>query len=68
VLRKRFFEAKVGLSGVNFAMAETGTLLPGGKRRQRPHVHHVAARVHVAVMGLEKVVENWRKSRRCCAC
>jgi L-lactate dehydrogenase complex protein LldF len=27
VLRKRFAAAKVGLSGVNFAIAETGTLL-----------------------------------------
>ena len=57
VLRKRFAGAKVGLSGVNFAVAETGTLLlveNEGNGRMCTTVPDV----HVAVMGLEKVVEK----------
>ena len=56
-LRKRFASAKVGLSGVNFAIAETGTLLlveNEGNGRMCTTVPDV----HVAVMGLEKVVEK----------
>jgi L-lactate dehydrogenase complex protein LldF len=57
VLRRRFAGAKVGLSGVNFAIAETGTLLlveNEGNGRMCTTVPDV----HVAVMGLEKVVEK----------
>ena len=57
VLRRRFAEAKVGLSGVNFAIAETGTLLlveNEGNGRMCTTVPDV----HIAVMGLEKVVEK----------
>ncbi|RJQ65360.1 MAG: iron-sulfur cluster-binding protein [Desulfobacteraceae bacterium] len=56
-LRKRFAEAKVGLSGVNMAVAETGTLVlveNEGNGRMCTTVPDV----HVAVMGIEKVVEN----------
>ncbi|MDJ0782365.1 MAG: LutB/LldF family L-lactate oxidation iron-sulfur protein [Desulfosarcinaceae bacterium] len=56
-LRERFADAKVGLSGVNFAIAETGTLLlveNEGNGRMCTTVPDV----HVAVMGLEKVVEK----------
>ena len=55
VLRRRFAAAKVGLSGVNFAIAETGTLLlveNEGNGRMCTTVPDV----HIAVMGLEKVV------------
>ncbi|MEP6800492.1 MAG: LutB/LldF family L-lactate oxidation iron-sulfur protein [Acidobacteriota bacterium] len=57
VLRKKFFEADAGISGVNFAVAETGTLClveNEGNGRMSTHVPPV----HVALMGLEKVVEN----------
>ena len=56
-LRRKFFEAPVGLSGVNFAVAETGTLClveNEGNGRMCTTVPDV----HVAVMGLEKVVEK----------
>jgi L-lactate dehydrogenase complex protein LldF len=46
VLRRKFADADIGLSGVNFAVAETGTLVPGGERGQRPHVHHRAKGAH----------------------
>jgi len=57
VLRQKFFEAEAGLSGVNFAVAETGTLClveNEGNGRMSTHVPPV----HIAVMGLEKVVER----------
>nr|WP_275976046.1 LutB/LldF family L-lactate oxidation iron-sulfur protein [Geothrix oryzisoli] len=55
VLRQKFLDADAGLSGVNFAVAETGTLClveNEGNGRMSTHVPPV----HIAVMGLEKVV------------
>lgn len=57
VLRRRFAEAKVGLSGVNFAIAETGTLLLV-ENEGNGRMCTTAPDVHIAVMGLEKVVEK----------
>jgi L-lactate dehydrogenase complex protein LldF len=57
VLRKKFFEADAGISGVNFAVAETGTLCLVENEGNGRMSTHVPA-VHIAVMGLEKVVEN----------
>ena len=57
VLRRKFFEAQAGLSGVNFAVAETGTLClveNEGNGRMSTHVPPL----HIALMGLEKVVER----------
>lgn len=56
-LRKRFARAKVGLSGVNFAIAETGTLVLV-ENEGNGRMCTTAPEVHVAVMGLEKVVEK----------
>jgi L-lactate dehydrogenase complex protein LldF len=57
VLRKRFAMAKVGLSGVNFAIAETGTLLLV-ENEGNGRMCTTVPEVHVAVMGLEKVIEK----------
>ena len=57
VLRRKFFEADAGISGVNFAVAETGTLClveNEGNGRMSTHVPPV----HIALMGIEKVVER----------
>lgn len=54
-LRQKFSEAKVGLSGVNFAVAQTGTLClveNEGNGRMCTTVPDT----HIAVMGIEKVV------------
>ena len=54
-LREKFSEARVGLSGVNFAVAESGTLClveNEGNGRMCTTVPDV----HIAVMGIEKVV------------
>ncbi len=56
-LRKKFHEAEVGLSGVNFAVAETGTLClveNEGNGRMTTTIPPV----HIAVTGIEKVVEK----------
>src|SRR5262249_7837612 len=57
VLRRKFFEADAGISGVNFAVAETGTLClveNEGNGRMSTHVPPL----HIALMGIEKVVDN----------
>ena len=57
VLRKVFKETKVGLSGVNVAVAETGTLClveNEGNGRMCTTVPDV----HIAITGIEKVVEK----------
>src|SRR5213593_1631748 len=54
-LRRRFAEADLGISGVNFAVAETGTLLileNEGNARLTTSL----PRTHVALMGIEKVI------------
>lgn len=57
VLRKKFMTADVGISGVNAAVAETGTLCLVENEGNGRMVTTVPP-VHIAVMGLEKVVEN----------
>jgi len=57
VLRRKFAEADIGLSGVNFAVAETGTLClieNEGNGRMCTTV----PKVHIAITGIEKVVEK----------
>ncbi len=57
VLRDKFRDTKVGLSGVNFAVAETGTLClveNEGNGRMCTTVPNV----HIAITGIEKVVEK----------
>ena len=56
-LRSKFKTASVGISGVNFAVAETGRLVivenEGNNR-----LSTTAPRVHIALMGLEKVIPD----------
>jgi L-lactate dehydrogenase complex protein LldF len=54
-MRKKFFEAQVGLSGVNFAVAETGTLCLV-ENEGNGRMCTTVPPVHIAVMGLEKVI------------
>lgn len=57
VLRRKFAEADIGLSGVNFCVAETGTLClieNEGNGRMCTTV----PKVHIAITGIEKVVEK----------
>jgi L-lactate dehydrogenase complex protein LldF len=57
VLRRKFLEADMGLSGVNFAVAETGTLVLVTNEGNGRMVTTLP-RIHVALMGLEKVVAD----------
>lgn len=55
VLRREFFSADMGISGCNFAIAETGTcciVTNEGNGRMTSTL----PRVHVVVMGIEKIV------------
>ena len=58
VLRQRFAEADIGISGVNFGVAETGTILileNEGNIRLTTSV----PKTHIAVMGIEKLVPRF---------
>ncbi len=57
ILREKFYQAPVGLSGVNFAVAETGTLCLV-ENEGNGRMSTTAPAVHIAVTGIEKVVEN----------
>jgi L-lactate dehydrogenase complex protein LldF len=56
-LRKRFAAARAGLSGVNLAVAETGTLVLV-ENEGNGRMCTTVPEVHIAVMGIEKVVER----------
>lgn len=57
VLRRKFAEADIGLSGVNFAVAETGTLCLV-ENEGNGRLCTTVPRVHIAMTGIEKVVEK----------
>ncbi|HRJ52758.1 MAG TPA: LutB/LldF family L-lactate oxidation iron-sulfur protein [Candidatus Thiothrix moscowensis] len=57
ILRDKFYSAEVGLSGVNFAVAETGTLCLV-ENEGNGRMSTTVPRVHIAVTGIEKVVEK----------
>jgi L-lactate dehydrogenase complex protein LldF len=57
-LRQRFAEAEVGISGVNFGVAETGTILileNEGNIRLTTSL----PKTHIALMGIEKVIPRF---------
>jgi L-lactate dehydrogenase complex protein LldF len=56
-LRQKFFAGEIGVSGVNFAVAETGTLCLV-ENEGNGRMCTTVPPVHIAVMGLEKVVEK----------
>ena len=56
-LREKFRAGEVGVSGVNFAVAETGTLCLV-ENEGNGRMCTTAPPVHIALMGLEKVVEK----------
>jgi L-lactate dehydrogenase complex protein LldF len=56
-LRQKFRKADVGLSGVNFAVAETGTLCLV-ENEGNGRMCTTVPGVHIALMGLEKVIEK----------
>ena len=59
VLREKFYRADLGITGANFAVAETGSIVlvtnEGNGR-----LTTTCPRVHVAIMGIEKVIPRFR--------
>ncbi|MFQ5859385.1 MAG: LutB/LldF family L-lactate oxidation iron-sulfur protein [Anaerolineae bacterium] len=57
-LRERFIRAGIGISGVNFAIAETGTIVIVTNEGNGRFITSLPP-VHVAIMGVDKVVRTW---------
>jgi L-lactate dehydrogenase complex protein LldF len=58
ILRSKFAEAEIGISGVNFGVAETGTILileNEGNARLTTSL----PQTHIAVMGIEKIIPKF---------
>jgi L-lactate dehydrogenase complex protein LldF len=58
-LRRKFLSARVAVSGANFAVAETGTLVVV-ESEGNGRMCLTLPRVLITVMGIEKVVPAWR--------
>jgi L-lactate dehydrogenase complex protein LldF len=58
-LRERFLAAKVGISGANFAVAETGTVCVV-ESEGNGRMCTTLPQVLVTLMGIEKVIPAWR--------
>jgi len=59
-LRSAFIAADVGVTGVNFAVAETGSIAlveNEGNGRMCTSL----PKVHIAIMGMERIVETWEQ-------
>ncbi|MFS8640888.1 MAG: LutB/LldF family L-lactate oxidation iron-sulfur protein, partial [Symbiobacteriaceae bacterium] len=57
-LREKFLRADVGISGANFVVAESGTVVLVTNEGNGRMVTSLP-RVHIAVMGMERVVPTW---------
>lgn len=57
VLRQRFLQAGMGISGVNFGVAEAGAVVVV-ENEGNARLATSAPRIHVAIMGIERVVER----------
>jgi L-lactate dehydrogenase complex protein LldF len=57
-LRRIFLQADIGVSGVNFAVAESGTVVTV-TNEGNGRLTTTAPRVHIAVMGMERVVPTF---------
>ena len=58
ILRDKFAEAEIGISGINFGVAETGTILileNEGNARLTTSI----PKTHIAVMGIEKIIPKF---------
>lgn len=58
-LREKFVAAEVGISGVNFAIAETGSVVVC-TNEGNADLGVNFAKVHIACMGIEKIIPTWQ--------
>ena len=56
-LRRRFLEADMGITGANFVVAETGTLVLV-TNEDNGRMCTTMPRIHVAIMGMEKIIPS----------
>lgn len=56
-LRQRFLQADMGISGVNFGVAESGAVVIV-ENEGNARLTTTAPRIHVAIMGIERVCES----------
>jgi L-lactate dehydrogenase complex protein LldF len=57
-LRDAFLAADVGITGVNFAVAETGSICLV-ENEGNGRMSSSLPRVHIAIMGMERIVRDW---------
>lgn len=57
-LRSTFIDADVGISGVNLAVAETGSMVTV-TNEGNGRLCTTAPKVHIALMGMERIVSSW---------
>jgi L-lactate dehydrogenase complex protein LldF len=55
VMRKKFISADMGITGVNFAVAETG-MISITENEGNARLTAAVPKIHVAIMGIEKVI------------
>ncbi len=58
ILRGEFLNADMGVSGVNFAVAETGTIVIV-ENEGNARLSTTLPRIHVALMGIEKIIPRF---------
>ncbi|WP_459502293.1 LutB/LldF family L-lactate oxidation iron-sulfur protein [Bacillus sp. C1] len=59
-LRQEFLEADIGISGCNFAVAESGSVvLISNEGNAR--LTTTLPKVHIAIMGMERIVPTWKE-------
>jgi len=58
VMRKKFCEADMGISGANFAVAETG-MISITENEGNARLTTALPKIHVAIMGIEKVIPRF---------
>lgn len=58
-LRQIFLDADAGISGVNLAVAETGSIVTV-TNEGNGRLCTTAPRVHIALMGMERIVPRWQ--------
>jgi L-lactate dehydrogenase complex protein LldF len=60
-LRRRFLEADIGITGVNLAIAESGTTMTV-TNEGNGRLTAGTPPIHIAVMGMERVVASWAEA------
>lgn len=57
ILREKFLNADIGISGVNFAIAETGSIVII-ENEGNGRLSNSSPKTHIAIMGMEKVIPS----------